>query len=660
MNPILVAARKYVERGFSVIPVNTIDHPHPKWPALKTWKRFQLNPPDDETMKQWWHDKSKLRLGLVTGPVSNEIAVLDIDNLELVKRVLEDEEWSEGRRIVQTPSGGIHIYFREHIAGGLRHFDGVGDIRAAGGYVVAPPSEGYKLIQAGSMPWVDSLEEYVEEEFFPYFDIDYEKKTPGGTLPDEITEGARNDTLFRFAALMRGGRATEEEILAALRVANRDRCKPPLDDEDVERIAQSASRYEANRAELSEKPTAPEIGRALHGIHRIGVIGGAKGQLAVYDEGVYRIGDAKIYETAADLLGDKYSPQRVDGAVRWLSETTETPRIPDTPERKRLNVKNGILDLETMELDIHSSEYLSTVQIPVVYDPKARCPVIDKFLHDVLPKDLVPVFYEVAGWLMVPDTTRKTAVLFLGETDTGKSTAIELLQFFLGSANFSSVSLQDLSSTFRPAELVGKLANFFDDLSNSTLKDSGTFKALTGRGNITVERKFSKPYSVAPFARLLFAANEPPRTWDTTSAYFNRWLVFPFDRQIPKSKQDRELSAKLSAESELSGFLNKALQGLKRGKFSVARSAERAGQRFREESDPIATFLDERYEHDPKGTIRQKAVYFAYQSWCASNHRTPVPVRKFYQGVRELELYDLVEVKRDGYPYWRGLSVKKG
>jgi putative DNA primase/helicase len=59
-----------------------------------------------------------------------------------------------------------------------------------------------------------------------------------------LIEGERNNTLASLAGSMRRRGFDRDSILAALRVTNDKRCDPPLDDSEVEKIADSISRYE--------------------------------------------------------------------------------------------------------------------------------------------------------------------------------------------------------------------------------------------------------------------------------------------------------------------------------------------------------------------------------------------------------------------------------
>jgi len=41
-----------------------------------------------------------------------------------------------------------------------------------------------------------------------------------------------------------------------------------------------------------------------------------------------------------------------------------------------INLRNGMIDLRTMDLEPHHPSYYSTVQVPVKYNPDAKCPPI--------------------------------------------------------------------------------------------------------------------------------------------------------------------------------------------------------------------------------------------------------------------------------------------
>ena len=76
--------------------------------------------------------------------------------------------------------------------------------------------------------------------------------TAKGTGP--LTEGGRNETLFKTAASLRGKGVSHAAILAALKAENLERCNPPLPDEEIATIAKSAGKFPAGKPGEKSEP----------------------------------------------------------------------------------------------------------------------------------------------------------------------------------------------------------------------------------------------------------------------------------------------------------------------------------------------------------------------------------------------------------------------
>lgn len=117
------------------------------------------------------------------------------------------------------------------------------DIRGEGGYVIIPPSvhrtgRTYEWLNPGAHiapapPW---LLEVIRASRCP-------KKRISGPKFGILIEGERNDGLFRYGSARRRKGAAEAEIYEALLEANARRCCPPLEADEVRKIARSAARY---------------------------------------------------------------------------------------------------------------------------------------------------------------------------------------------------------------------------------------------------------------------------------------------------------------------------------------------------------------------------------------------------------------------------------
>ncbi len=104
----------------------------------------------------------------------------------------------------------------------------------------------------GLEPWAMPLGD-VPAAVLAYF---AETRRNGRAEPvaDVIPKGKRDDTLASLAGTMRRRGMGENEILAALQAVNRERCKPPLNERDIKRIARSVASKKPEQRERDDKP----------------------------------------------------------------------------------------------------------------------------------------------------------------------------------------------------------------------------------------------------------------------------------------------------------------------------------------------------------------------------------------------------------------------
>lgn len=214
---------------------------------------------DPSLVREWWALWPDANIGIATGDISGVI-VLDIDaqhggalsltNLEAKNGKLP-ETWT-----VHTGGGGLHLYF-EYVEG-IRNRVGVVpgiDIRSDKGYVVAPPS----LHISGNRYVWDDYNKPCTSFQRPAHAPDWLIRLAGGhgtertrasAVVGTISEGGRNTTLASLAGTMRRRGMEEDEIFAALRLVNQNRCNPPLTEKEVGTIAWSIARLPPSTAEV--------------------------------------------------------------------------------------------------------------------------------------------------------------------------------------------------------------------------------------------------------------------------------------------------------------------------------------------------------------------------------------------------------------------------
>jgi putative DNA primase/helicase len=369
------------------------------------------------------------------------------------------------------------------------------------------------------------------------------------------------------------------------------------------------------------------------------------GRLYRFNAGVYKPdGSAHVKRLVKRLLENwsltkKWSSARSEEVVEFIR--VDAQPLWECPPLHVLNLANGLLHIETGQLKPHSTDHMSSVQLPVVFDPTATCPVWDGFVEDVFPDDAREVPWQIASWLMVPDTSLQKAILLLGEGSNGKSTFLTGLSAFLGPSNVAAVSLHRLESDrFSVARLVGKLANMCADLPSSHLAGTSVFKELVGGDRLPAEYKYRDSFEFLPFARLIFSANHPPRSGDSTQAFFRRWLVVPFTRKFEGGDEIRDMAARLAAPRELSGLLNRALLARKHmqecGGLIESPSMCAAREEFRRVTDPVAVWLDNWTVEKSDVFVSKNELLIAYNRTSEAAGRPPETETAFGRALHRL------------------------
>lgn len=388
----------------------------------------------------------------------------------------------------------------------------------------------------------------------------------------------------------------------------------------------------------------------------------AKGgeQLYRYLDGAYRpSGETWARKQITRALGDEWTRARADEVIAFLRDTA--PALDERPELDVVNCRNGLLDIRTGRLQPHTPDLLTPVQIAARFDPSAPCPTFDTFLGQVLAQDAATVAIEIAGYLITPDNSLQRAFMFLGHGANGKSTITGVYAGLLGHENVASIPLHKIDEDrFAAASLYGRLANIYADLDARAMRSSSMFKSITGGDRIEAERKFRPAFTFTPYARLLFSANAVPPTTDSSDGYFRRWEILPFERRFDAGQRDPHLLDKLTAPTELSGLLNRALPALAdlraRGNFSSSQTTQQANHDFRLQADSVAGFLEEACTTRPGAEVPMPDLARAYRDWCHTNGRGALSTARFNE--RLTALTPVEKVKVQGTRLWRGIEIE--
>ena len=385
-----------------------------------------------------------------------------------------------------------------------------------------------------------------------------------------------------------------------------------------------------------------------------------------YADGVYvPHGEDVITKIVHAVLGDLTKKHHVAEVIHYVQYATLIDRSDINHDVIRINLRNGIYNRETKQLEPHTPAFISIVQIPIDYNPDAKCVKFDEFIHDVMHTDDIKIMYEFFGYCLVPDTKIERAVMLYGKQGAnGKSKMLGVLTSFLGKTNTSSESLKMLEhDQFSIAELYGKLANVFPDIPSTTIYDNSVFKMLTGdEVLLRAVRKFEHSFQYKNTARLIFSANTPPSVPGNDPAYHRRWIMLEFPNHFEGEDCDEDILRKLTTDEELSGILNIALcrldDLLQKGDFSYDKTVEETTRIYKMNSDPIYVFSDEEVLYSDED-CRKPFVYNKYTKWCRENHLHVEHENVFSKRFIKLGFISGRETTGERKPVWCNCSFRK-
>ena len=191
-------------------------------------------------------------IAILTGERSNGLVVIDIDNKNENNGFKSIQEWERQHGFfpetwqVETPSGGIHLYY--YAKGQYKTRQGVlegVDIRAEGGLAIAPPTERggipYTFV-AHDLPIAEANESVLKllelrdrkkENLLPQ--ESNINKTPSDTVT--VNEGERTSYLVSIIGQQnfKGNKINKEHLKSMIREVNQTDCNPPLTDQELEK-----------------------------------------------------------------------------------------------------------------------------------------------------------------------------------------------------------------------------------------------------------------------------------------------------------------------------------------------------------------------------------------------------------------------------------------
>jgi len=295
------------------------------------------------------------------------------------------------------------------------------------------------------------------------------------------------------------------------------------------------------------------------------------------------------------------------------------------PSPHLIACQNGVYDVFSgVGRAVRSGEYFfSCIQVSIDEIGKGSGEYFEAFLDNLSggANDVKHRFLEVLG-VMLSGYMPKKFFLFLGERDTGKSQAANLIRLLLKqSAMFSIADPNELSAKWTLGNIHGKRFVYCPDSAKIPLTQQtvAVIKQVSGNDLLRGELKHQQPFTYVNEAKLLFISNHL-LSGALDDALMSRLIVVPFKHSVPPHKQIPDLADKLYQER---GYIvEKALHALKRlirNNFVFTRLTEDiSGFSFGTTSpgDNIEEFVTDCCVLDEHAITSTEALFSAYLTYC--------------------------------------------
>jgi P4 family phage/plasmid primase-like protien len=334
----------------------------------------------------------------------------------------------------------------------------------------------------------------------------------------------------------------------------------------------------------------------------------------------------EIGEKLADKWRQAKTQRNAIELLKGVDEIHITQKDLDT-HNNLLNVKNGVLDLETGILYPAAPELLLTKQANVIFNPRATCPTFDKFLLDILPDENTrAAVLRYLGYGLTGLVQEEKFLFVHGKGGNGKGTLFKTITYMLNnyatSFKIDTVLKQKFpkdgdAATPEIAKLCGARLAVAPEIPPGRELDTALLKSLTGGDNITARYLHSNSFIFVPTHKFVFEANDLPRPENVRDAAFlRRFLIVDFTEDFTGDKADPTLKLRLITEDELSGVLNlllaesmewyKATAAGKSG-LIVSDAMQMTRKNYLSENDFIVNFINDFCVYNSQKSIPRKA-----------------------------------------------------
>lgn len=340
--------------------------------------------------------------------------------------------------------------------------------------------------------------------------------------------------------------------------------------------------------------------------------------MAVYIRSLYEEDEQKYISASAVK----------EAQERLLQDPYVQLRFIDDENSNYIRIQNGVFDVTTGHHEPNKvGEFSYALNFNYLPQNEREKPIFDEYINSVFPEGKEvkrKLLLQILGYCLSDYTKAKAAFFFIGESNSGKSTMLELVKRILPEQMVTSIPLYRLENRFNLARLSEARINICPEISEKSLASADIFKMLTSNETVTAEHKGGKPFEFRLKCKSLNAGNVLPdlKNGEGMAALINRMVILLFPVSIPQEEQDLELLDKLYVERD--SIFSEALDELaelKKQKFHFVEpnDSDKLKKQLFAQDDAIKNFISERCVLQKGEKIYLRELYEAFNEYCEEN-----------------------------------------
>ncbi len=302
--------------------------------------------------------------------------------------------------------------------------------------------------------------------------------------------------------------------------------------------------------------------------------------------------------------------------------------------------KNGLLNLNTWELETFSPTFIYTWRIEANYIPNItsldQTPLYSILLHTVFKDEDIELILEYNGYSLYPSFPRHKVLIIAGIERIGKGTCVRVVQGLnpVGTKVISigKILIPDNRFVYQDIEFANVLIDFEMKRKLGKGVDYGALNNLFGGDTVNFEQKGKTPRNITPHAKGYLIGNLPLFPVDNP-AWISRMLIAETKTKNANCKQVPDLDRlilELERDKIASLFITKLRQLIDNHfYFTGEKTDEENSEIYEQLSDPVYSFISDCVDKNTDDKTAVATLYEEFSAWCKTRGIPPIAQKSF-------------------------------